>query len=97
MDLKIADRRALVTGGGSGMSLAQARAFVAEVADVHVSDADPSALELVGLKDPQLGRLPCNVADHDAVGQMFGAAIAQLGGLDCMINNAGIAGPIDRV
>lgn len=97
MDLEIAGLRVLVTGGASGIGLAIARAFVAEGAHVHVGDADPSALETVGRSDPALGRSRCDVADRDAVGRMFDAAIAGLGGLDCLVNNAGIAGPIGRV
>lgn len=97
MDLEIAGLRVLTTGGGSGIGLAVARGFVAEGARVHVGDADPSVLEIVARSDPSLGRSRCDVADRDAVGRMFDAAIAQLGGLDCLVNNAGIAGPTGRV
>jgi NAD(P)-dependent dehydrogenase (short-subunit alcohol dehydrogenase family) len=97
MDPEIAGLRVPLTGGGSGIGLAVARAFVTEGAHVHVCDADPSALEAIGRSDPALGRSRCDVADRDEVGCMFDAAIAELAGLDCLVNNAGIAGPIGRV
>jgi NAD(P)-dependent dehydrogenase (short-subunit alcohol dehydrogenase family) len=39
----------------------------------------------------------CDVVEQDEVGDWFDAALADLGGLDCMVNNAGIAGPTGKI
>ena len=79
--------------GGSGIGLATARAFAREGARVHVSDIDEQALDALAASDPALSRSVCDVADPDAVARLFATAQTALGGLDAMVNNAGIAGP----
>lgn len=97
MDLQITDLRVLVTAGASGIGLRIARAFVAEGARVHVCDADGTALAALGRSDPELGRSRADVADRDDVTRLFREAEGALGGLDVLVNNAGIAGPTGRV
>jgi len=75
---------ALVTGGGSGIGLATARLLAGRGARVAVLDLDPSAAE------PLLG-LPADVCDDGSVRAAVDAAGRQLGGLDVLVNNAGIA------
>ncbi len=93
MDLKLTGLRVLVTAGASGIGLATARAFVREGAHVHVADVDRAGLDALAASDPGLSRSVCDVADRGAVAAMFDAALAALGGLDVLVNNAGIAGP----
>jgi NAD(P)-dependent dehydrogenase (short-subunit alcohol dehydrogenase family) len=93
MDLKIAGLRALVTAGASGIGLATARAFAREGARVCICDVDRKALATVKASDPGLAQMECDVADSAAVGRLFDALYADLGGLDALVNNAGIAGP----
>jgi NAD(P)-dependent dehydrogenase (short-subunit alcohol dehydrogenase family) len=97
MDLKIAGLRVLVTAGANGIGLATARAFAAEGARVHVCDVDAKGLAAMSVSDPAISRSVCDVSDRGAVGALFEEAVSQLGGLDCMVNNAGIAGPTGRV
>ncbi len=97
MDLDIKGLRVLVTAGAGGIGLEIARAFVAEGADVHVCDVDPQALEALRTSDPMLSASPCDVSDRAQVAALFDTAVKRLGGLDCLINNAGIAGPTGRV
>src|SRR5262249_12510912 len=97
MDLQIGDLRVLVTAGAAGIGLEIARAFVREGARVHICDIDERALEAVRLSDPRLGQSVCDVSDRAEVSRLFNAALANLGGLDCLVNNAGIAGPTGRV
>jgi NAD(P)-dependent dehydrogenase (short-subunit alcohol dehydrogenase family) len=93
MDLDIRDLRVLVTAGASGIGLATARAFVREGARVHVCDIDDAALDALATSDVQLMRSPCDVGDAASIGRLFERNDALLGGLDVLVNNAGIAGP----
>ena len=97
MDMHIDGLRVLVTAGASGIGLEIARAFVREGARVHVCDVDRTALEALGRNDPKVTRSVCDVADRAQVATMFEEALKALGGLDCLVNNAGIAGPTGRV
>ena len=93
MDLKIRGLRVVVTAGASGIGLATARAFVAEGAQVVICDVDTRALAVVAASDRALTQHVCDVSDPDAVERFFSVATATLGGLDVLVNNAGIAGP----
>ena len=97
MDLGIKDLRVVVTAGAGGIGLEISRAFAREGAKVFISDVDTKALEAVAKSDPALKATVCDVSDRAAVARMFDEAIAHLGGLDCLVNNAGIAGPTGRV
>lgn len=92
--MKLKDRVALVTGGGSGIGRAICLLFAEEGARVVVNDIDLGAAEktVKELKDPTRGRaLQADVADSGAVKTMFAAIERELGGLDILVNNAGIA------
>jgi NAD(P)-dependent dehydrogenase (short-subunit alcohol dehydrogenase family) len=97
MDMGIAGLRVLVTAGAAGIGLEIARAFVREGARVHVCDVDDAALSALSRNDPALSWSRCDVADRPQVAALFPAALQCLGGLDCLVNNAGIAGPTGRV
>jgi NAD(P)-dependent dehydrogenase (short-subunit alcohol dehydrogenase family) len=93
MDLQLDGLRVLITAGAGGIGLATARAFVREGARVHVSDVDRAAIDALATSDPALLRNVCDVADRSQVAAMFDEALRALGGLDVLVNNAGIAGP----
>lgn len=93
MDLGLGGLRVLITAGANGIGLATARAFAAEGARVFVCDIDEEAIAGLSTSDPGLTATLCDVADRAAVDTMFASAMETLGGLDCLINNAGIAGP----
>jgi NAD(P)-dependent dehydrogenase (short-subunit alcohol dehydrogenase family) len=97
MDLGIAGACVLVTAGANGIGLAIARAFVREGAKVYVCDIDDEALEALATSDPKIMRSHCDVTDRNAVAYLFDAASAALGGLDVLVNNAGIAGPTSKL
>ena len=97
MDLGIAGLRVLVTAGANGIGRATARAFAAEGARVHVCDVDEAALAALAESDSAITRSICDVSDRKAVARLFEETLAALGGLDCLVNNAGIAGPTGRV
>jgi NAD(P)-dependent dehydrogenase (short-subunit alcohol dehydrogenase family) len=97
MDLNIKGLRVLVTAGAGGIGLEIARAYVAEGAVVHVCDVDPQALAALKASDPAITASHCDVSDRAQVASLFDTALKTLGGLDCLVNNAGIAGPTGRV
>lgn len=86
-------KRILVTAGAGGIGLAISRAFHAAGARVYVCDIDQAALERVEAE--LLGVLVrhCSVADRSAVEAMVADAADRLGGIDVIVNNAGIGGP----
>lgn len=96
MDLGIEGLRVLVTAGAAGIGLEIARAFVREGARVHVCDIDEATLAALPSSDPALTFSQADVADRAQVAAMFDEALAVLGGLDVLVNNAGIAGPTAR-
>lgn len=97
MDLGIRGLRVLVTAGAGGIGLEIVRAFLREGARVHVCDVDEAALAALGREAPAVTRSTTDVSDRDAVARLFDDALGALGGLDCLVNNAGIAGPTGRV
>ncbi|MFI6935753.1 SDR family NAD(P)-dependent oxidoreductase [Streptomyces sp. NPDC050287] len=76
--------KALVTGGASGIGRATAELLVARGAQVAVLDLDLSSVE-----KPLLG-YRADVTDDASVREAVAAAAADLGGLDIVVNNAGI-------
>ena len=93
MDLEIRNLRVLVTAGGSGIGLATALAFAREGARVHVCDVEPAHLAALRERAPAITTSVCDVADPKAVAALFMTTLDTLGGLDSLVNNAGIAGP----
>jgi len=85
--------RVLVTAGAAGIGLAIARAFMAEGAAVYVCDIDEGALGKLPSTAPGVKAGRCDMGDRAAIGPMVEAAVAALGGLDVLVNNAGIGGP----
>lgn len=97
MDLGINGLRVLITAGAGGIGLVTANAFLAESAKVHVCDIDQEALANLSANAPGATGSRCDVSDRDQVARLMDEAVATLGGLDCLVNNAGIAGPTGRV
>jgi len=87
----------MVSAGAAGIGREIARAFVREGAKVHVCDVDAQALSALAKSDPALTTSACDVSDRAQVSRFFDEALAKLGGLDCLVNNAGIAGPTGHV
>jgi 3-oxoacyl-[acyl-carrier protein] reductase len=81
------DKKVLVTGGASGIGLAIAGEFLAEGATVLVADRD--AAGLAALPDG-FETIEVDLADREAPGQLGREAEERLGGVDVLVNNAGL-------
>jgi 3-oxoacyl-[acyl-carrier protein] reductase len=82
----------LITGGASGIGAATAARFLEEGARVCVLDRDASARERVARELPGLaGALAGDVGQVEDVHTAFGEAVGRMGGVDVLINNAGIS------
>ncbi|HET6492041.1 MAG TPA: glucose 1-dehydrogenase [Burkholderiales bacterium] len=97
MRIELAGKRALVTGGSSGIGKAIALAFAEAGADVainHIS-GDEEARAVVG-RIEELGRrgmaLKADISDADAVSAMFARIEREWNAVDILVNNAGIDG-----
>jgi rhamnulose-1-phosphate aldolase/alcohol dehydrogenase len=90
----LATRVALVTGGGSGIGRATALRLAAEGACVVVTDRDTAAADLVagelGSADVAVA-VTADVTDEDAIAAAFAAGALAFGGVDLVINNAGLS------
>ena len=86
-------KRVLVTAGACGIGQAIAQAFTDGGAKVHVADLDAAALAALRQQLPGVSTSECDIGDRAAVERMVAEAVATLGGLDVLVNNAGISGP----
>ncbi len=98
MDLGLAGRRAVVTGGSKGLGLAIAAELLAEGASVticsrHADELITAAAGLSGGSDGKVTALPCDVTDPGQVSAFIEAAATAMGGIDILVNNAGGARP----
>ncbi|MGY4305852.1 3-oxoacyl-[acyl-carrier protein] reductase [Bradyrhizobium sp. USDA 4369] len=91
----VKDLTVLVTGAASGMGRATARLFADEGAQVAVTDIDEDGVRAVAADivaaggTAQAWRL--DLSDRDAIAAVVGTAATQFGGLDIVVNNAGIS------
>jgi meso-butanediol dehydrogenase / (S,S)-butanediol dehydrogenase / diacetyl reductase len=85
-------KRVLITGGASGIGAATAARFLEEGAKVCVLDRDPRGRERIAKELPGLsGVLAADVAVLPEVKKAFAEAVTKMGGVDVLINNAGIS------
>jgi NAD(P)-dependent dehydrogenase (short-subunit alcohol dehydrogenase family) len=90
---RLAGQVALVTGGGSGIGEAIAKVFVAEGAKVTISGRREDVLKAAAQKIGA-NAFVCDVSDDAQVAAMVAEVEANFGGLDILINCAGIPGPV---
>lgn len=88
------DKRVLISGGSSGIGQATAQRFLEEGARVFLCGVDPDQVDAAVAELGQFGAvsgIPADVSREDDVGRLVNSACQALGGIDVLINNAGIA------
>ena len=92
--MKLLDgQRALITGAGSGIGKVMAQHFEKAGARIWICDADTNNLEQSLKENPDWNGTPCDVSEENQVDQLFEEMSDSFGGLEILVNNAGIAGP----
>jgi NAD(P)-dependent dehydrogenase (short-subunit alcohol dehydrogenase family) len=96
----LAGRRAIVTGASQGLGRGIARQFLQHGANVAIcartaADIEATAMALTAeFPQRRVFARAIDVASRPDLGAFFGEALHALGGLDCLVNNAGVHGPI---
>ncbi|GAC70368.1 SDR family NAD(P)-dependent oxidoreductase [Gordonia soli] len=90
---ELSGKVAIVTGGASGLGQGIAEKFVAEGARVAIADIDDEGgAALAAALGDRASFHHLDVSDPDAVGALTDSVVEQFGGLDVMVNNAGVSG-----
>lgn len=97
MEVTCGDLRVVVTAAAAGIGHAVASSFLDSGARVHICDIDEERLAACRDTWPDTGATLADVSRRDQVDLLFDEAMASLGGLDVLVNNAGIAGPTGPV
>jgi NAD(P)-dependent dehydrogenase (short-subunit alcohol dehydrogenase family) len=85
--------RVMVTAGGGGIGAVIARSFARGGARVHTCDLSADALGALTAREPSVVGSVVDLSDAESIDSWCSTAIADLGGIDVLVNNAGIAGP----
>lgn len=86
-------KRVVITAGATGIGLAIAQKFLNNGAQVYICDIDKSALDKAICAHAGLNGAVSDVGNPESIESLFKKAIAAMGGIDVLVNNAGIGGP----
>jgi NAD(P)-dependent dehydrogenase (short-subunit alcohol dehydrogenase family) len=93
MKISVAGMRVMITAAASGIGRTIAKTFLENDARVFICDISKERLEECRAELPGIEGITADVSDPEQVDLFFDQAISFLGGLDVLVNNAGIAGP----
>lgn len=85
-------QRVLITAGAGGIGLVIAKAFAANGARVHIADVNAQAVQEITAQYPAISGTVGDISKPESLDTLFSDVQTQLGGLDVLVNNAGIAG-----
>ncbi len=91
MDLGLAKKAVLITGGSKGIGLACAEAFLAEGARVAITSRDPQNIAAARAKLGAIPGFPADLTDAEQAANMFAAVERDIGPIDILVNSAGAA------
>ena len=89
-------QRVLITGADSTARVI-AETFQRKGARVFTCDVRPEAVELIREGNPEIHSMVANVGNENEVNDLVAAALAELGGIDVLVNVVGVAGPTKPV
>jgi NAD(P)-dependent dehydrogenase (short-subunit alcohol dehydrogenase family) len=97
MNTSLEGSRVLVTAGAAGIGRAIVGLFHEHGARIHICDIDKEALERCRRELPDVTQSVADVSSRADVERLFVDVKRELGGLDVLVNNAGIAGPTAKI
>jgi NAD(P)-dependent dehydrogenase (short-subunit alcohol dehydrogenase family) len=86
-------QRVMVTAGANGIGASIARSFADAGALVSIIDVDADAVQAAVAADDRLHGVAGDVSDESVISAWFDGRLDEWGGVDVLVNNAGIAGP----
>ena len=90
-------QRIIVTDGASGIGLAIAQKFLAQGGEVFICDVIPETLDKALAENPRMQGGLADVGNPEQVEEFFKQATATMGGIDVLVNNAGIGGSREKI
>ena len=97
MDFELNGKKAIVSAGGSGIGLSIVEEFIKQGVSISTCDIDKNLIQELRSKYPQVHAEVVDVGDEQTVKEFCLNSIEFLGGLDCLVNNAGVAGPTSPI
>ena len=97
MDFELKGKKAIVSAGGSGIGLSIVEEFIKQGVSISTCDIDKNLIQELRSKYPQVHAEVVDVSDEQTVKEFCLKSIEFLGGLDCLVNNAGVAGPTSPI
>ena len=91
MDFELNGKKAIVSAGGSGIGLSIVEEFIKQGVSISTCDIDKNLIQELRSKYPQVHAEVVDVSDEQTVKEFCLKSIEFLGGLDCLVNNAGVA------
>ncbi len=97
MDILLKNLKVIISAGGSGIGKAILESFHTQGAKIATCDINPHLVKTLKDDYPDIYAEVVDVSDEHAVQSFCSNALEKLGGLDCLINNVGIAGPTSKI
>ncbi len=93
--MSLSQRRFLITGGTSGIGLALAKRLIGREASVFICGRDPERLDEALASLPGASGAVCDLGHATGMADLLEEAVAALGGIDVLVNNAGVQEEMD--